>query len=577
MKSALAALVAAVVVLPLASAGAAPTSALTRVSQDKIVDGIALHQSEQQSQLAAAPGPSQTLVGVFQVGRIYDGGASAIGWSTSTNSGKSWKNGLVPLTAVAGGPSSGLGPIYRADDPVVAYNARYGKWLVVSRGLNGISGASQGLYLNTSADGSTWSAPSLLHAAGTGDAPDKPSVTCDNSASSGGYGNCYIAYTNTASAPANQLQFMRSTDNGATWSAPVAASDASVGTGSVALVQPTNPSAASGTCGRVVVSYAGSTTNISSIGSSDCGVTFGPRTSVATVATHTVAQGLRTSLLPSASMDKSGAIYLVWQTRSFRTAQTTLSAAANAGDTNIKVASVTGMVVGNTLTVDTGAAAQTVTIVTVGTSGAGGTGVTITPALTAAHASGTIVTLNGVASTSTAAPNDIALAVMPGPTDATPAPAFGAPGRIAIESDSGATTDTVDHFVPAIAADPNSNGKLALFYFFYPIAACNYVTGQPLDNSQGGPQCMPNEGYVSSTNGGSSWSAAQTLASMRSLAVIPRTNGGPDLGNVQGAAVSASGPLKGMAFGHFPVGINVNGIDESMYTPSHGLAIAGGS
>jgi len=574
MKVGLAALVAAVVVLPLTSAGAAPTASLSRVSQDTIVDGIALHQSEQQAQLAAALG-TKSLVGVFQVGRIYDGGASAIGYTQSVN-GAAWKHGLIPLTVQAGGPSSGLGPIWRADDPVVAFNAKFGKWLVVSRGLNAVSGASQGLYLNTSTNGTTWSAPTLLHAAGTGDAPDKPSITCDNSSASGGYGNCYLAYTNTASSPANQLQFMRSTD-GSTFSAPVGSTDASVGTGSVALVQPVNPAAAhSSTCGRVVVSYAGSTTNISDIASSDCGLTFGPRTSVATVATHTVAQGLRTSLLPSASMDKSGAIYLAWQSRSFRLSQTTLSAPANAGDTNIKVASVTGMVVGNTLTIDTGANAQTVTITVVGTAGATGTGVTFTPALTAAHASGAIVTLNGVFSTSTAAPNDIALAVMPGPTDATPAPAFAAPSRVAIESDAGATTNTVDHFIPAIAADPNANGKLALYYFFYPVANCAYVTGQPLDNSFGA-QCMPNEGYTSSTNGGTSWAAPQTLASMRSLAVLPRTNGGPDLGNVQGAIVIPFGPNAGMSTAHFPVGLNVNGIDESMYTPSSPLAIASGS
>jgi hypothetical protein len=574
-KVGLAALVAALVVLPLAASGGAATS-LTRVSQDNIVDGIGLHQSEQQSQMAAALG-TKSLVGVFQVGRIFDGGASAIGWTQSVN-GNVWKKGLIPLTVQAGGPSTGLGPVWRADDPVVAYDAKHATWIVVSRGLVAATGASQGLYVNTSSDGTSWSAPALLHAAGSGDAPDKPSVTCDNSSASGGYGNCYVAWTNTASTPANQLQFSRTTDGGSTFSTPVGSSDTSVGTGSVALVQPVNPAAAnSSTCGRVVVSYAGSTTNISDIASSDCGVTFGPHVSVATVATHTVAQGLRTSLLPSASMDKSGAIYLSWQTRSFRITQTTLSAAANAGDTNIKVGSVTGMTAGNTLTVDTGASAETVTITTVGTAGATGTGVTITPALASAHAAGAFVTVNGVPSTSTAAPNDIALSVMPGPTDATPAPAFAAPTRIAIESDAGATSNTVDHFVPAIAADPNANGKLALYYFFYPIAACNYVTGQPLDNTLGGAQCMPSEGYTSSTNGGTSWAAPQTLATSRSLAVLPRSNGGPDLGNVQGALVIPFGPNAGMSTAQFPVGLNVNGIDESLYAPSSPLAIASGS
>src|ERR687888_1828701 len=37
-----------------------------------------------------------TIVAAYQVGRIYDGGACAIGFSTSTDNGASWTNGLLP-------------------------------------------------------------------------------------------------------------------------------------------------------------------------------------------------------------------------------------------------------------------------------------------------------------------------------------------------------------------------------------------------------------------------------------------------------------------------------------------------
>jgi hypothetical protein len=67
---------------------------------------------------------------------------------------------------------------------------------------------------------------------------------------------------------------------------------------------------------------------------------------------------------------------------------TTLAAAAAAGATNIKVGSVTGMSAGDTIHIDAGAARETRTIAGVGTSGANGTGVTLTSALDAAHASG---------------------------------------------------------------------------------------------------------------------------------------------------------------------------------------------
>src|SRR3954451_2313967 len=44
-----------------------------------------------------------TIVSAFQVGRIYDGGACAIGFSTSTNNGTSWTSGLLPgITKWAG-------------------------------------------------------------------------------------------------------------------------------------------------------------------------------------------------------------------------------------------------------------------------------------------------------------------------------------------------------------------------------------------------------------------------------------------------------------------------------------------
>lgn len=562
------------VVMPFA-AGAANTAPLTRVSQDRFVDTYGLHQSETQSSLAAAPN-SRTLVSAFEVGRVFDGGSVGIGWATSLDGAKSWDHGLLPVTVPEGGPSSGTGfPLYRAADPSVAYNLRFGKWLVSSRGLVSGTGAPAGIYVNSSTDGETWSAPQLVHAAGTGDAPARGSLTCDNTARSAGYGNCYLVYSNSASSPANAIDILTSTDGGGTWSGPVAPADAAVGTGPVAVVQPPSPSAPAGTCGRVVVGYAGSTTNISDVVSSDCGATWPAHTSVATVATHTVAQGLRTSLLPSISMSGDGSVYLAWQTRSFRIAQTTLSAAANAGDTNIKVGSVTGMVAGNTLTVDTGSAAETVTISTVGTSGAGGTGITFTPALAAAHALGAVVTVNGVPSTSTAAPNDIALSVMPGPTDATPAPAFAAPARIPIEADTGATTNTNDHFIPAIAADPSTSGAsthLALFYYNYPVAACSYITGATLDPTQG-PQCTPQYSEVESVNNGSSWSAPALIDAAPSLAVLPRSSNGPDLGNYASGVFIPTGPLKSNVISVFSFPITVNGTDESMYVPTHGLPV----
>src|SRR5436305_12389410 len=62
-----------------------------------------------------------TIVATFQVGRIYDGGACAIGFATSTNNGASWTNGLLPgITKYVGSGSND-----RATDPSVAYDAAH--------------------------------------------------------------------------------------------------------------------------------------------------------------------------------------------------------------------------------------------------------------------------------------------------------------------------------------------------------------------------------------------------------------------------------------------------------------------
>ena len=76
----------------------------------------------------------------------------------------------------------------------------------------------------------------------------------------------------------------------------------------------------------------------------------------------------------------------------------TLAAPASAGATNVKVSSVAGYSVGATINVDIGAEAlESREIAAVGTAGAGGTGITLTEPLAAAHASGASVSGSGPA------------------------------------------------------------------------------------------------------------------------------------------------------------------------------------
>jgi hypothetical protein len=67
---------------------------------------------------------------------------------------------------------------------------------------------------------------------------------------------------------------------------------------------------------------------------------------------------------------------------------TTLATASAVGDTTIKVTSVANIDPGDALTIDTGNTSETATVISVGTAGATGTGLTLSAALTKAHASG---------------------------------------------------------------------------------------------------------------------------------------------------------------------------------------------
>src|SRR5205823_13042731 len=98
-----------------------------------------------------------TIVSTFQVGRIFDRGACAIGFATSTNNGGTWTSGLLPgITKWSGG-----GPNDRATDASVAYDARHGVWLISSLTLLETPGVhGNAVVTSRSSDGGlTWSKP----------------------------------------------------------------------------------------------------------------------------------------------------------------------------------------------------------------------------------------------------------------------------------------------------------------------------------------------------------------------------------------------------------------------------------
>jgi hypothetical protein len=135
---------------------------------------------------------------------------------------------------------------------------------------------------------------------------DKDWITCDNTATSPHYGNCYAEWDDNGNS--NLIYMSTSSDGGLTWSAGIAVS-AAHGLGGQPLVQPD---------GVVVVPFLADSGVIQSFSSTDAGATWGNLVQVATVNDHAVAGNLRTDALPSAQEDAAGNIYVVWQDCRFR-------------------------------------------------------------------------------------------------------------------------------------------------------------------------------------------------------------------------------------------------------------------
>jgi hypothetical protein len=124
----------------------------------------------------------------------------------------------------------------------------------------------------------------------------------------------------------------------------------------------------------------------------------------------------------------------------------------------------------------------------------------------------------------------------------------------------------VDHFIPGLVADRSTSGAsahLALAFYYYPNVKCSTST------------CQLDVGYVSSTNGGSTWTAKQQIAGPMTLSEIAATTQGPMVGDYMATAIA-----NGVAFPAFAVGAPPSGgfaFNEAMYTVAGGLPVARGN
>lgn len=131
------------------------------------------------------------------------------------------------------------------------------------------------------------------------------------------------------------------------------------------------------------------------------------------------------------------------------------------------------------------------------------------------------------------------------------------PVRIPIDP----VTSNVDHFTPGFAIKRGTFGStavLALTYNYFPKANCT-------------TSCNLSVGYISSTNGGATWSASHTLATGMNPTWLPSTTSGQMAGDFMTAAFPG-----GKVHGVFPIATAPVGstFNQAMETNQHGIGDA---
>ncbi len=323
----------------------------------------------------------------------------------------------------------------RNSDPSVAFDAKHNVWMISWLGIVVPEAAPVDVLVSRSTDGGrTWGKPVVVN--NDGNFNDKNWTVCDDTASSPFFGNCYTEFDNASST--NVVQMSTSTNGGLTWGPTLTTPDKACVIGGQPLVQPN---------GTVIVPIDDCfETALLSFRSTDGGKSWSRVVLAAQIIAAPESGVLRSGPLPTAEIDKSGRVYVVWDDCRFE-------AGCNAP---------------------------------------------------------------GV-------PNDLVM------TTSTDGLHWTLVKRIPIDP----VGSGVDHFIPGLAVDRTTSGSsahLGLAYYYYPNSICTFIATPTT------PACQLNVGFISSTNGGASWSKAEHLAGPMKVTWLPLTT----LGFMVGDYISTS-------------------------------------
>jgi len=134
------------------------------------------------------------------------------------------------------------------------------------------------------------------------------------------------------------------------------------------------------------------------------------------------------------------------------------------------------------------------------------------------------------------------------------------PARIPIDP----IASGVDHFIPGLGVDKATSAggaHLGLVYYFYPSSNCTTTT------------CQLEVGFISSVNGGATWSTRQVLAGPMSLTWLANTSQGLMVGDYMSTSFSGGLAFPALVSANAPSG---GVFDEALFTVVGGISVTGG-
>jgi hypothetical protein len=274
---------------------------LVKISTDKFTNSDSVHRSEVEPDFFSW---GNTIVGTFHVARVPGSigwGSADVGWSTSTDGGKTWTYGILPALT----DKYKNGPYGWAADPSVAYDAKHKQWLISTLPLKNQenSGTIGDVAVSRSPDGIHWGKPIIVD---NTKLDDKNWTTCDNHPKSPYYGNCYTEWDQAYGS--GDVLMSTSHDGGLTWSAGIPSADNAGGLGGEPVVQPN---------GTVIVPFSGG--GYDAFRSTDGGKSWSTTVNISNPIAHQDDGGIRTGFdMPAVTIDGSGKIYVVWFDCRFR-------------------------------------------------------------------------------------------------------------------------------------------------------------------------------------------------------------------------------------------------------------------